>query len=119
MFYLFISAESPNDDDDPLLPESKYSCDECEYSTSVQANLTTHKKRKQMNDSINLRNHIESKLGGVIYSYDKCEYSATTTGNLILHIKRKHESVRYPCNQCEYVATSSNKLSRHFMEKKT
>ena len=96
MFYLFISAESPNDDDDPLLPESKYSCDECEYSTSVQANLTTHKKRKQMNV--------------MMYPCDFCIFSPLTMTQLRDHTLKYH---KIPCEHCAFIATTHNKILFH------
>ena len=94
--FYFFQATSPNDDDDPPLPEFKYSCDECEYSTSIRANLTTHMKRKQ------------NKV--LMYPCDHCEFSPLMLTQLKNHIKKKHE---IPCAQCAFISNSNKDMKMH------
>ena len=78
------------------MSESKYSCDECEYSTSIQANLTTHMKRKQ--------------IKVLMYPCDYCKFSPLMLTQLKNHIRKKHE---IPCDQCALIAKTSKEMNIH------
>ena len=86
----------------PVNKGVRYSCDQCEFKTTKQNNLTLHQ---------------QSKHEGIRYSCDQCEYKATTPSSLTLHQESKHEGVSYTCDQCEYKAITQRKLTIHQQSK--
>ena len=93
----------PTRDDYPSSSEPKYTCHECEYSTSKRSNLMKHIVSKQDQNQM--------------YPCDMCEYNGSTARDLKFHVKSKHEGRQYSCDKCGYVATNSNNLKLHIKNK--
>ena len=64
-------------DNHPSTSEPKYTCHDCEYSTSKRSNLMKHIVSKQDENQV--------------YPCDMCEYNGSTARELKFHVKSKHE----------------------------
>ena len=87
---------------DSDINNDSYPCDQCDYQTTLPANL---------------QKHIQSIHEGVKHPCNQCDYRATQAGHLRTHIRSKHEGIRYPCNQCDYEATRREYLRFHQKKK--
>ena len=107
----------------------KFECDQCDFQTTQQGEITRHIISK----------HEQSSTNSVTYSNDQCfnqasrqviqntneginacnasDYQAGYQSDLPEHIQTKHGISKYSCDSCSYKATTQNRLTKHILSK--
>ena len=107
----------------------KFECDQCDFQTTQQGEITRHIISK----------HKQSSTNSVTYSNDQCfnqasrqviqntneginacnasDYQAGYQSDLPEHIQTKHGISKYSCDFCSYKATTQNRLTKHILSK--
>ena len=99
--------ENPVESDENQGNDASFSqIQECDYQSTLAANLQQHIKLEG-----NLQKHNKSIQKGI--KYPEFENQSMLTGNLQQQIKSKHEGKKYPCTQCNAKATSKSNLQEH------
>ena len=104
---------------DPLqVPELKYSCNACDFSTNWKKNLRRHKKR--MHVEANSGNNASPLVLSSNVSVDKKENEHLNSGYgakryLFIHKRKIHNigKKNFLCDQCDYVTGSTTQLKIH------
>lgn len=111
--------------------KSKYSCDDCRYSSSKRSNLIKHIVSKQNKNPVfpcdwcksdtdsffSLLWHRESVDQDSVFSCEVCDYIGTSPASQRYHIQIKHQGLNYPCIHCDYASKSATFLKRHINRK--
>ena len=107
-----------------------FKCENCDYSTHSQINLTLHNDFRHEGKTYpcsdcsfkaarksSLKQHTQSIHENIKYYCEDCDFSGTQKADITKHKNRVHFGIVFECEYCNYVGKEKIALRRHIASK--